>query len=385
MIKYSELFYKFLSQKGIEDFSLKEIEEFNNYLPSLKEVEERVIEDKSNSTVCEEILCSNISKEEKLEKLEELIERFPHDVNFQLSYFLLSRNTNRAALYFYNEVEEMYNGEYVNLIGFFYDFFGTKKIMELGSYIMCQYFLDKEYSLAEKIGTTLLLLNTNDTLETSSTLAYIYLIQEKYDDLVNLYMRFKNPKIEVVFALFIAYLKLGKIDFASTMCEIVHELNPFVIMGFFALIDFDYEKFELVETFEKGSFEEAKVIIYKLNIYFSIEERLHIITSLDQDEIIDLLSPYLDLEEEFMQILFVINELNETCKKTNDYQIIDKVARYFYNNIDVNECSKMIKENLNTLISKKYVEIKDDSIILSPLGKIVIEPHLETEEEVIYS
>lgn len=374
MHKYSELFYQYLHDQNKENFTYEDIYRFNDYLiNNFEDVKNLVEEDRINREYISKITEDSTLIDEKIKTLNDLILENPKDPNFQIGRLFFTKDVNEASLFFYERIDEMLNGEFKNLTGFFGDFILTRRIMELGTLIFYQYVINKEYRLAEKIAKTLLILNQNDRYSISSSLMYVYLTLEKYEEIIKFYMRIMIVDFEVNLAMLIAYLKLGKYDFAESINEELMKENPYLVLSFFHMLEgIEDKNIDIDDKLLKV----ADSVMTKLDYFISPKERLELIQSIDSHRIAELLEPYFALDEDEEMILSIIKKEENRIIFRKD--LYNKIVDYFFDKIqDALETSKYIDQIIDKLVKSHYLIVDGDKLVLTVLGKTVLIPYLE--------
>lgn len=117
-------------------------------------------------------------------------------------------------------------------IGDFYGLFETRPYIR-GLVAKVRYFLEAgKFRQAEGVCKEILRLNKNDNMGVRYLLMAIYAVLEEEDNMLELYKKYPEENLEMLFPLFALYYKLGNDKKAKQYLEKVNKSNPYFAKAF---------------------------------------------------------------------------------------------------------------------------------------------------------
>lgn len=151
-------------------------------------------------------------------------------------------------------------------IGYFYGIFETRPYIR-GLYTKANYLLlDGKVKRARDICREILKLNNHDNTGARYLLMAIYAYLEKEKEMLNLYKKYPEENLEMLFPLFALYYKLGNDDKAREYLKRIHKANPEFINIFNGTLKVNDKVPE--EYYSIG--DSSEVIMYFTNYFFLI-------------------------------------------------------------------------------------------------------------------
>lgn len=151
-------------------------------------------------------------------------------------------------------------------IGQFYGIFETRPYMR-GLYDQAMLFIEEgKITLAKEICKEILQLNSNDNMGARYLLMAIYAFLEEEKAMLQLYKKYPEENLEMLFPLFALYYKLGKEEKAKSYLERINKANPHFLKFFTKTIKMD-------ENLPDGYYshgEASEVIMYVIHYSFLI-------------------------------------------------------------------------------------------------------------------
>lgn len=361
MVKFSDLFYRYLTERGIERFTLKELHAFEKNLMELPDSPflARYEEERAKRIATENILNDRrLSREEKKERIAERIFDDPENVDYRIADFTLTSDFARAEEFYSRKVKEMLEGEFAGLDGFFGSFVFSKRILDLGYLLFLHLVEKKDIRSAEAFGKAMVILDAFDHHRVVGHLAFLYLSSNRNDDLMQLYMKIPFLSKEVHLAVFLSYLSEGNRTYAFQMNQILQKENPYLVWLILAP--------ELSAPFSgRAEFllSEAKEIVGKLNLWLPERDRADRFGKTEDkgEFLIANLSP-------FEAHLIGLIGLNHCIRRGELYN--RTVGFLFEKTRDALKATEKFDECIDKLEKEFYIKIEREEILLTALGEM---------------
>ncbi len=361
MMKFSQLFYQYLTERGLDRFSLKELSAFETYLMELPDspFKARYEEERAKRAAMEEILKDeNLNRGEKREKMADLILDDPENIDYRIGDFLLTSDFIRAEEFYSRKVKEMLEGEFAGLDGFFGSFVFSRRILDLGHLLFLNLIEKKDFRSVEAFGKALVILDAYDRHRIVGHLAFLYLSSGRTDDLMQLYLKIPILSEEVHLAVFLSYLSEGNRAYAFQMNEILQKENPYLV---WLLLSPDAST-NLSES--DGLLDEAKKIIEKLNLWFPENERSRRIRNAGEVE--EFLFANLNRFE--YDLIRMIGQ-NRGIPRGKLYN--RAIGPLFEKTRNALKATEKFDECIDKLEKEFYIKSGKEEIFLTPLGEMV--------------
>ncbi len=366
---FAKTFFNFLNERNIKKFSYLDIEKFNIYLlENDSDIFGAVQKRKKDQEEINSLIKNSESNQTAYFQICSLIVNDRSNVIYQIEKFKLDHNFFKATTFFYKEIERMCNEECKNLVGFIGDFILTDEIMRLGRTLLDYHLSLKNYSLAEKMAKTLVVLNQRDKYHATVDLAHIYLKDNNLEKITQLYAKCSTPNVEVTFCLFIVYLLNGKDNYAISLISEIRSKNCYLIPCFIGIIDSEMYKNYYKEDKQLSEFIN---IIKNLLVFFPMEKREELISNLSEDTYSDIIAEScLSDIEKMMVIKKIYQSENQTIKRGELFNSV--VDYYFLKTHNALESGKKVNEIIDFLEKENYIFINQENISLTLLGQAFI-------------
>ncbi len=361
MIKYATLFSQFLQDKKQEQFSYQDIADFNQYLIDTNvELKNKLDLIKERKEITMQILNGDLNDNQKLEKVREFLISDSNEVLFHIAEFILTRDYIKGIKFFYPYVDSMLQGEYENLIGFFYDFIFSDSIMIFARLLLDEMIYQSDFDLAIKLSKTLIVLSQRDALNVSKDLAFIFLYKKDYNELVKLYLKCQPSSSEVEFCLFIAYILSNRFEYCLSLIPNLKNSNPYLLIKFF---DFDPN----INLYDKLSPQALKFYeSYKLYLFGDIKQE--VLQKLNKEQLDNIAYEIFALSYDEIKILEQISQSQSDF--INRGELFNQVIyQIFSKEKDALQSAKIFDQSIEKLIAKHYINVKKDQISLTPYGQ----------------
>ena len=153
-------------------------------------------------------------------------------------------------------------------IGHFYGIFETRPYIR-GLYLKATYLIiDGKLKKARSVCKEILKLNNNDNTGARYLLMAIYATLESEKDILNLYKKYPEENLEMLFPLFALYYKLEKYDQAQEYLDKLNKVNSNFIK-LFNYEDLEDKKDTPPGYYSRGSMSE--IIMYRTEYFFLID------------------------------------------------------------------------------------------------------------------
>lgn len=363
---FAKAFFDFLNEKGVKNFSYSDIEDFNNYLlENDSEVFSAVQKRKKDQEEIDSLKINCQSNKDYYFQICNLLSNDKNNALYQIEKFKLDNTFSRATTFFYKEIERMCTEEYKNLVGFIGDFILTDDIMRLGRTLLDFHLSLKNYSFAENLAKTLVVLNQRDKYHATIDLAHIYLRNNDLEKITRLYAKCTSPSVEVIFCLFICYLLNNKDNYAISLVPEIKNKNCYLIPYFMGMIDS-----KICENYHKNDEQLSKCIeiIKDLQDYFPKEKQELLLSQLSEDTCSDIIAEsFLGDIEKMIVIKEIYRSNNQIIKRGELFNIV--VDYFFSKTHNALESGEKVNKIIDSLEKENYIFIDQGNISLTLLGQ----------------